>query len=860
MKTMLHRIIGMILVISMLMIAAAGCVSCERQDDGTGNGKEEETDLNAKDYYVDVNGSDDNPGTKDAPFLTLKKARDTVRMINDGMTGDIVIHIGAGTFELAEMFELTSDDSGTGGFRIIYEGAGKDETVISGGTEITGWTLHDAELNIYRADVPTGSDFRQLYVDGDKAIRARSGQVGSYDKRIIGAERIKDGEVLPELLVENSARSKAQADDGTIFISTKDKTFSSEWGNLSDVELHIFTAWSVNILRVKSAELKGSQYNIKVADEEAELIFNRQHPNIDGYSHMNTRRFIYYVENAYELIDEDNEWYLDKKTNTVYYKAPEGIDLNEKTVTAPRLETIVHISGTLDRPVSNVIFRNMSFQYSNWLKPSEEGFVDGQSMQYVTRTVFADNDVGVGRPAAGITVTGAHNIVFDNNKITNMGGTGIDLFWGTDHCTISNCEITNISGNGVSVGKFVGDNEIDFHVPYNPDDEREISTGDMIVNNDINHVGTDYECGVAIAAGYPKNLLIANNTISYAPYTGISVGFGWTKESNAMSGNRIIRNEIHHVTTVLCDAGGIYTLSEQPGSEIWQNYIHDIVLQSWADYGTSGIYLDEGTGGYFVSENVIERAYDINPHATGINQIYGNYINATGAVNSEKAKEIKRAVGVKEDFDLEELLSASRPSDSQSFTYETLFEDDFEGYDTGDLISDLWTVAAGQKSLVNIVEDDGNKYLKIDSNNANTKVNIVTSFGGNATTFDFMFPERLSNTEGMYNVIRRSSLDYTSNITPAFSTTVRLEAKGQNESGAFKEIKHKTWYTCKTMVYENAIYMKIWETGTEEPSAWDVIKDMNDAEKGDCTLGLEFYSAKGKSVYIDNVKIESIIE
>src|SRR5262249_5262481 len=46
--------------------------------------------------FVDASGSDDNPGTQDAPFATLQKARDAVRAINSSMTSDINVYIRGG--------------------------------------------------------------------------------------------------------------------------------------------------------------------------------------------------------------------------------------------------------------------------------------------------------------------------------------------------------------------------------------------------------------------------------------------------------------------------------------------------------------------------------------------------------------------------------------------------------------------------------------------------------------------------------------------------------------------------------------------------------------------------------------------
>lgn len=808
--------------------------------------------------YVSVDGDDSGAGDVDSPFKTLERAREKVRELNDDMTGDIIVNVGEGVYTLDETFALTSEDSGSNGYKVIYKGIGREKTLISGGTAVDGWELYDAENNIYRASVSEDADFRQLYVNGEKAIRARSGKVGTYSTRILDAERIKNGVVLPELMVTDNASSRAQADDGTIYLNKNDKTFDDSWSNLDEVELHVFTAWSVNILRIKSVTDNGMKYSIKIADEEAALVFNRQHPNIDGYI---KRNFIYYVENAYELIDADNEWYLDRDENVLYYKAPADLDPNEADIIAPKLETLVHIKDTLDAPVCNIAFTNIGFAYSNWIKPSEEGFVDGQAMQYVTRTTFGTNDVGVGRPAAGILVEAADSIVFDDVKISNMGATGIDFHYGVTNSTVANSLVTDISGNGISVGKFVKNSEVDYHEPYNPTDKREICDGDMIVNNEIYRVGRDYECAVGIAAGYPKNILIANNTIAYGPYSGISVGFGWTKTKNAMSGNRILRNEIYNVAEVLCDAGGIYTLSEQPDSEMWGNYIHDIKVPVWADYGTSGIYLDEGTGGYYITHNVIEKAYGITPHVAGYNSIVGNFVNENGKVKGDDAEAVKAKAGVQESFDLSELENIPQVNDDFSeLVYTEVFRDDFESYDEGRFSSDKWKVEKSQSALVRVVSDDGNKVIKMTSIGKNTKLNAIVKLGANVTQFDFCFTEVLSGYEGMYNVLRQSDVTYTADLTPAFSTTVRLENKSSGDVGISKAMKTGKWYTCKTMVYESTMYIKIWAAEDAEPEKWDVMREMDDTVKRDAVAGLEFYAGSTKSMYIDNIVIHEISE
>ena len=564
-------------------------------------------------YYVSADGSDSNTGTAEAPFATIERARDEVRKVNDDMTGNIVVHIGEGTYNLSDTIVFDERDSATGDWYIRYISDGN--ALISGGENITNFTLYDAENNIYSAKVKDGTLFRQLYMNGEKLIRSRSN--GDYSTKIIGASRFyADGTMIPENLNHWDETSLVQADYGEIYLKADEfKNFN----NLEDVELHILTAWVKNVLRVKSAETNDGVTTIRVQDEENGLIFNRPHPDIDGYSHMNNREFTYYIENAYELINEDNEWYLDEATDTVYIKVPEGTDMSEAEVIAPKLETLMKLEPTDESKIKNLSFEGLTFAYSNWTVPSTDGLVDIQGGMYANYCIFATNDIGVLRPSATIYAADTENLIIKGCTIENIGAAGLDLARGTKNSLVQDNIIRNISGNGIMVAQFAVDENTDMHIVYNTENESDICDGDRIVNNLVTNIGTDYQSSVAIGAGYPRNILIANNEVSYAPYTGISVGFGWSAEDSTMRNNRIINNDIHHTSQVLCDAGGIYTLSKQPDSDISGNYIHDIYLPEWADYATSGIYMDEQTAGYTVKYNVIEHGWGVGRYRSGEN-------------------------------------------------------------------------------------------------------------------------------------------------------------------------------------------------------------------------------------------------
>ena len=596
-------------------------------------------------YYVSLSGNDNNDGSKESPFLTIKRAQEEVRKNTKNMTGNIIVNIAEGTYTLDDALTFDERDSASNGFAIKYVGNG--EAVISGGQEIENFTLFDAEKNIYSAKVPEGFTFRQLYVDGVKMTRARSNT--DFSTRIVGASRFKaDGTMIPEHLNYWGEDSLEPADYGEIYLNENE---FQNFNNLTDVELHVLTAWVKNILRVKSADTKDGITTLRIQDNENRLIFNRLHPNIDGYSHMSTYHFVYYIENAYELIDTDNEWYLDESTDTVYIKVPESADMNTASVIAPRLENLVTVKSQNNSKIQNLSFEGITFRYTNWTVPSEKGLVDVQAGMYANYCIFKTNDMGVLRPSAAIYVAGTENFTMKNCTVENMGAAGIDLHYGTKNSVIQDNLIQNISGNGIMVGKFVVDENTDIHVVYNPEDESDICTGDRIVNNRVMHIGTDYESSVGICAGYPRDILIANNEIAYAPYTGISVGFGWSNADNAMKNNRILNNEIHHTSQILCDAGGIYTLSKQPGSEMSGNYIHDIVLPEWADYGTSGIYMDEQTDGYTVKYNVLENACGVGMNRVGTN----NYKEKTIYIDKKQTPTIKAIInnaGNIENFDV----------------------------------------------------------------------------------------------------------------------------------------------------------------------------------------------------------------
>jgi hypothetical protein len=550
--------------------------------------------------YVAPDGDDSNAGTLSAPLKTVARARDLVRAMNGDMSADITVYLRSGTYPQASTLAFSNADSGTNGFYVKYRAYPGERPIITGGKAITGFTLSDAKAGVYSASGVTTA-FRQLYVNGVKAVRARSPNLGSNGafafNRLTGAD--------------NTAQN--------IQVAASEV---GSWGNLTKVELHVITGWGDNTLRIASIDTSGGTAFIKVQSPESSIVFVRPYPHLGGQFGGFTKH-VYYFENAREFLDQAGEWYLDEAAHVLYYKPRSGEDMTEATVVAPMLETVMSVAGTSTTSQAGYLwFEGITFAHSTYMRPSESGFCDAQAGQY-NLTATSDNKQTIGRPAAGVSVTNANHVHFERNVFTQMGASGLDFVSGTHDDVIIGNVVTDIAGNGISIGKFTQDESTEYHVPYNPTDKNEICTNDTIKDNYIHHVTTEFQGGCGIAAGYPKQLDIEHNELGYTNYTAISVGYGWTSSVNAMSSNKINNNDVHHAVQILADGAAIYTLSnQQPNSQMQYNYVHDYQTSSWADYGSNGLYLDEQTSGYTVAHNALVSApTNVAQNHTGTNTI-----------------------------------------------------------------------------------------------------------------------------------------------------------------------------------------------------------------------------------------------
>ena len=512
----------------------------------------------AADYYVSPSGSDANPGTIAAPFATIAKARDVVRTENSAMSGDINVYLRGGWHVLTSPLTFDQRDSGTKGHNVIYQGYPGEHVVISGGRRITGWTVHDAGRNVWKANA-AGLETRQLYVDCRRAVRAHSGS------GLPGPVRNASGYTTTDANMQN-------------------------WDNKSDIEF-VYTGWAgEGKVGDVGCAAPWIEQRIGVASISGTTIVMKK-PAWTDADHLNQGRLNPTdIENAYELLDQPGEWYLDRARGVIYYIPRPEDNMKQATIIAPVLETLVSGVGTLDGPIHNIQFKNITFAHATWLKPNtNEGFPETQA-NYAWGIATWQRS---GFPGGNVVFRTAHNIVFERCIFTHLGGEGIELSGGCKKCGVNGCVFTDISANPVRIGT------VNDHVRT---DIRARDEGNQVTNCYIHHTPSEYHGGCCIFAGFVSDLLISHNEIGHFPYTGISVGWGWTwAPDNYMKNNQLSYNYIHHAMQLLRDGGAIYTLGPQRNSTINNNWLDGMP----GDNNEAGsIYPDQGSAYFEISSNV----------------------------------------------------------------------------------------------------------------------------------------------------------------------------------------------------------------------------------------------------------------
>ncbi len=552
-------------------------------------------------YFVAPDGQDSNPGTQEAPFQTLAKARDAVRAVNANMTGDIYVFLRGGNYPITTPVTFGPKDSGSGKFRITYQAYPGETPVLNGATQVTGWSLSSG--NIYKAALDRKTKLRNLYVN-DKRAAMTSKKATS--KGGTGSYAVSSGQAT-------WAWNAGSGKDGSNYAGSDIPAIAS---NKDDLEIVNGTTWNENIVCTRDV--------VSNSDGTRALLYQQPYGAIAqlpgwnaGFSVTGTHT----IYNAFEFLKDPGQFYFDKTTGTLYYYPRSGEDMSKADVQAPVAETLIEIAGssTTER-VRNLTFKGITFANTDYNLVKIGDSRGKASVQ--AATVFIAYGSGdwhaskyeiIDTLPAMINVTSADSIEFIGNVVKHSGNEGISMVNDVVNSSVVGNVITDMAGSGVTIGHpqhvYIGDGTARQRFAKGVEG---VCSKIKISNNVIHDVSTQPGFGghAGVTAFFVDSVSITHNYVHTTAYNGIHLGWGWKnfKDSTTCKNNEISYNRLTKTLNRLHDSGAIYTIGQMQGTTINQNYVKGIPPQTSGP--TYGLHNDEGTAWITENDNVL----DIDPN------------------------------------------------------------------------------------------------------------------------------------------------------------------------------------------------------------------------------------------------------
>ncbi len=482
--------------------------------------------------YVAPGGNDAGTGrSATAAFATLTRARDEVRKLKAAgeLPRGATVSVLPGTYFLAETLALAAEDGGTAAAPIVYRGVGSERPRLVGGKALKGFRPYKGQIVQcdLKANGLAGRRFGQLFFRGQRQTLARFPNADPKDPH---------GGTWAHVAFAEGAENRKEF--------RYDPAEPHAWARPEEGRVHIFGGYDwafrvVPIARHVPAErkivLKGHTWGpLRVGDR-------------------------YFVEGLFEELDAPGEWYLDPRTDTLYFWPPEPA--RDGDVVVPTLATVVSLNGA-----DHVTFRGFAIEMCS---------------------------------GTGVEVKDCRHSVVAGCTVRNVGGWGIRVAGG-EHSGARSNDVAWCGHGGIHISG---------------GDRKTLVPGHNYAdNNYVHHCATrwtTYRPGIQIDG---VGNVIRHNLIHDMPHAGVLLG----GNDNVME-----FNVVHHVNLQSADTGGIYFCSRdwtQRGNVIRYNIFHHIggfgKANSWAPvqsgkvkfeypHFTWGIYLDDPTTGTHVHGNIL---------------------------------------------------------------------------------------------------------------------------------------------------------------------------------------------------------------------------------------------------------------
>jgi hypothetical protein len=341
----------------------------------------------------------------------------------------------------------------------------------------------------------------------------------------------------------------------------------------------------------------------------------------------------YYLENHHSLLDAVGEWFLSANGTLTYWpSAAELVLLHDQKFEAvlPLVDELLVINGS-----SAISFQGLALLHSDWS---------------VGATQISDGQSAVWQRNAAVHITFSREIFIRQCSLRYHGAAAVWTDRGSHDIAITGCDISELGSGGVRIGystytltepsyagKYASSCQgyIPAGLPGGPAYGLAVSNVN-VSENIISNGGWTFASGTGITLEYAANATITHNEVAFFSYTGISLGFSWTMDSQPMcGGHRVSFNHIHDLGTPRREMGdalaGIYTLGDNGDTFVENNLISDVKAFNIGGYG---ICADSGSSRVHFKKNVILRTTESSIQMQGFNMTYENNILYKGYFDS----------------------------------------------------------------------------------------------------------------------------------------------------------------------------------------------------------------------------------
>jgi hypothetical protein len=174
----------------------------------------------------------------------------------------------------------------------------------------------------------------------------------------------------------------------------------------------------------------------------------------------------------------------------------------------------------------------------------------------------------------------------------HLGAAAVQIDEGSQSVAVTGSTFADVSCGGVLVGQ-VNDT--------NTTDPNRMNAHVLVDGNTFSFIPVEYRDCAPLVGGYLVNATFSHNAILNCTNTGISLGWGWSRDEATNAGsNTIAGNYVFGSNQLLVDGGSIYVLGPQPNSSMTRNYVR---AQAHL-YGA--LYTDEGSAYWDITYNVVD--------------------------------------------------------------------------------------------------------------------------------------------------------------------------------------------------------------------------------------------------------------